>query len=1057
MSWPRPTSPCRRGSRLFAHRIACCFVLFLIPGAIAFADAALDDYNLAVQLYKQKRWALAADGFKKFLQDYPEHEKQSYARLYLGLTQVNQVDYKAARDNLRTFAKDAPNNQNIAQARYRIAECSYLLNDLAAARGELETYLKQHNEDAFADRALPYLGDVQLRQNEPAVAEKTFQQAIERFPEGPLIDDARYGRAKSLDALKKSDEALPLYQQVAKGASPRAAEAQFQVGSHLFDTSKFPEAAAAYQVVWDRFPESNYAADARLNAGFALYRAGKFLDAANAFEPVATDKSRGVTAGYWRGMSLKAAGNAAMAEEVLGKTAAAAEGNPLEQAILFQHGVCARLSGKTEIAEKAFLNVVKKFPAGDYADDALHFATELAIDAGQLDVAAARRKQFVESYPQSGLRLYQELLAGRLALGKAAQLITEGRSAPEIAAEYDLAARSFDRVLNETTLARTKSQARYYLALTRQLQGNHRVTLELLEPLIAEIPTEGPHELGDALVLQADSLYQTEQWTAAITAAQRYRKQFPQGRQRFRALAITAIAQARLDHPKESEDAWNELLEKGDSPTLISSTTVQLAELAEQRKDWKTVEGLYSHLSNLARQTKDSENEVFALRGLAWAKFQQKQFPEAAMAFSQVERDFPQHRLAPECAYYHAEALREAGQLPEAAAAFTAAFTRYAPKEVSLPGAEQQPPGLFAYRAGLQAARTYRQLQQIEPADKAYAVVLEKFPKPQHLDKLLDEWALLNYEANRFEQADALFARLLKEMPESDLADNAKLSLAESDLIADRLDKARTAFEELRKSPQADDNVRERAHYQSIILAMDQRRWSDVKSLTAEFHQAYPASPQKAYVAYCSVEAEVSDSQATSEVIAAAEKRLQEQISKPLPTEVPAWYPRLWVLLAEIRFRNKNYDGVDQAVAELKQKLPNGPLLYQADEVLGRSYKQQAQFEKAREAFQRAIADPTAFRTETAAKSQFLIAETYFLEEKWVDAFRAYMKVYASYAAYPDWQAAALLQAGKCDEQQGQWKDAVQTYEQLITDFPQSTHVADARKRQEAARKRVGN
>ncbi|HET6424849.1 MAG TPA: tetratricopeptide repeat protein, partial [Planctomycetaceae bacterium] len=511
MILPRPTSPVRRGCRLSVRLLAFCLTL-LLPAVVAFADAASDDYNLAVQLYRQNRWALAADGFRKFLQDYPDHEKKSYARLYLGLTLVNQADYKGAREQLRLFAKDAPNNQNIAQARYRIAECSYLLNDLPAARAELEAYLKQHNEDAFADRALPYLGDVQLRQNEPAVAATTFQQALERFPEGPLIEDARYGRARALDALKKPDEALPLYQQVAKGTSARAAEAQFQVGSHLFDTSKFPEAAAAYNVVWDRFPESNYAADARLNAGFALYRAGKHLEAAAAFDPLTADKTRGVTAGYWRGMSLKAGGNAAAAEEVLAKSAPLAEGNPLEQAVLFQHGVCARIAGKTDVAEKEFLAVVKKFPAGDYADDALHFATELAIDAGQVDVAAARRQQFVANYPQSGLRLYQELLGGRLALGKASQLISAGHSAQEIAAEYDQAARSFDRVLAESTLARTKSQARYYLALTRQLQGDHRAALELVEPLIKEIPAEGPHELGDVLVLQADSLSQTDQW-----------------------------------------------------------------------------------------------------------------------------------------------------------------------------------------------------------------------------------------------------------------------------------------------------------------------------------------------------------------------------------------------------------------------------------------------------------------------------------------------------------------------------------------------------------------
>ncbi len=1054
MIWPRPTSLYRRGSRSFARGIVFCLSLLMLSGAIASADAPLDDYNLAVQLYRQNRWAIAADSFRKFLEDYPEHEKRHYARLYLGLTQVNQSDFKAARENLRQFVKDSPNNQNLPQARYRIGECSYLLNDLPAARTELAAYLKAHAEDAFADRALPYLGDVQLRLNDPESAAATFQKAMEQFPEGPLIDDARYGRAKALDALKRPAEAFPLYQQVAKGASSRAAEAQFQVGSHLFDTGKFPEAAAAYRQVWDRFPEASLTMDARLNAGFALYRAGNFLEAATVFEPVTADATRGVTAGYWRGMSLKSGGNHAAAAAALAKVVPSADKHPLEQSLIFQQGVCARLAGDNEAAEAAFLSVVKKFPTGDFADDALHFATELAIDAGQLDVAIARRKQFAENFPQSGLRLYQELLGGRLSLGKAAQLITAGKPANEIAAEYDQAARSFERVLAESMLARTKLQARYYLALARQLQGDHRATLELLKPLIAEIPTEGAHELGDALVLQADSFSQTEQWDAALAAAKRYRQQFPQGRQRFRALAITAIAQARLNQLDASNVAWNELLEKSDSASLVASTTLQLAELAEQRQDWKTAESLYNWLTKLAKGT---ENEAFARRGLAWALFQQKQFPAAAQSFAMVESEFPQHRLAPECAYYHAEAVREAGQLPQAAAAFAAAFAKYAPAESAPPGAELQAPGLFAYRAGLQAARVYRQLKQVDPADKGYAAVLEKFPKPQHLDKLLDEWALLNYEANRFEQADVLFARLLRETPESDLADNAKLSLAESDLLADRLDKARAAFDELRQSPTADATVKERAHYQSMILAMDQQRWNDVLMLTAEFEKAFATSALRPYVAYCNLEAQLADLQATSEVLAAAEKQLREQIDAPAPVEIPAWYPRLWILLAEVRFRKKDYAGVEQAVTELKQRLPNGPLLYQAEEVLGRCFKQQAEFDKARAAFQRAIADPTSFRTETAAKSQFLLAETYFLQEKWLDAFRAYMKVYSNYAAYPSWQAAALLQAGKCDEQQGEWKTAAQTYEQLITEFPQSTHIAEAKKRQENARKRVSN
>ncbi len=1034
----------------------CAGLAFLaVSLSVLAADPALDDYNLAVQLYRQNRWKLAGEGFQKFLTDYPEHEKKPLARLYLGLTQVNLSDFKGARDNLRSFVKDAPNNQNVPQAQYRIGECSYLLNDLPAARAELEAYLSKNPEDAFADRALPYLGDVQLRQNEAVVAAVTFQKAIDRFPEGPLIEDSRYGLAKAFDALKKPAEAIPLYQQLAKGQGSRAAESQFQVGSHLFDAEKFVEAAAAYRQVWDRFPESPLALDARLNAGFAYYRGGQFTEAAAAFEPVTSDKARGVTAGYWRGMSLKGAGNHQAATEALAKTVQAADQNPLEQAIRFQYGVCARLAGKTAIADAAFLDVVKKFPTGDYADDALHFATELAIDAGQMDVAAARRKQFTESYPQSGLRLYQELLAGRIALGQASHLITQGRPNAEIAAEYDLAARSFERVLTESMLARTKLQARYYLALTRQLQGDHRTTLELLKPLIAELPAEGNHELGDALVLQADSLGQTDQWADALVAAERYRKQFPEGRQRYRALSVVALGQAKLSHFDESMTAWNELLEKADTPSLITSTTLQLAEMAEQRKDWKSAESLYTWLTRLAEKFgKGTESEAYAWRGLAFARFQQKQFGPAAEAYARIEKDFPQHRLAPECAYYQAESLREAGQLPDSAAAFLSAFNKYAPQAPAAAGVEQQAPDLYAFRAGLQAARTYRQLKQIEPADKAYAAVLDKYPKPLQLDKLLDEWALLNYEADRFDQADALFARLIREVPDSELADNALLSLAESDLLANRLDKAHAAFEALRQSATADVMVKERAHYQSIILAMDQQRWNEVQALTASFQTSFSTSELRPYVKYCGLEAQLADPAISADRLAAAVQQIEEQIQPPNPKPIPAWYPRLWVLLAETRFRQKNYEGVDQAVADLRARLPNNTMLYQAEEVLGRSFKQQAQFDKARDAFARVIMDPSAFRTETAAKSQFLLAETYFLQENWPDAFKAYMKVYSSYA-FADWQSAALLQAGKCDEQQKQWKEAAETYALLLKEFAGSVHAAEARKRQENARQRA--
>ena len=165
----------------------------------------------------------------------------------------------------------------------------------------------------------------------------------------------------------------------------------------------------------------------------------------------------------------------------------------------------------------------------------------------------------------------------------------------------------------------------------------------------------------------------------------------------------------------------------------------------------------------------------------------------------------------------------------------------------------------------------------------------------------------------------------------------------------------------------------------------------------------------------------------------------------------------IWVYTILYAFRQKKYDDLESTVAELRQRPAKSAFLYQAEEVLGRGYKQQAppKFDEARKAFERVLADPIAERTETAAKSQFLIGETLFLQEKWGEAFLAYQKVYANYN-FPDWQAAALLQSGKCDEQQQQWKEAAATYKLLIEKFSKSTHAADAKLRLDAATKKLG-
>jgi TolA-binding protein len=1033
--------------RAVRHWLSSAVVLLVVAWVAvpAGADQALDDYNLGLQLFKQGRWAQAADIFRKFLRDHGEHPRAPLAKLHLGLALLNQSEFKSAREVLRQFVKEHPEDPNVAQARFRVAECSYLLNELPAAKTELEAYLKDHPDDPFAARALPYLGDVQLRLNDAAAAEQTFAKAVERFPEGPLVDDARFGWAKALEAQNQHEAALARYRELAKGTGPRAADAQLQIGLRQVEQQQYAEAATTFRELAQRFPQSPLAVEARLNAGNALYRAGQFAEAAREFAQAEAVPAHAVTAGYWRGRSLKEAGDYARAADLFKSLAAKAAQHPLAETILYQQGTCERLAGRGTAARKSFLEVVARFPQGDLADDALHCAAELAIEAGDLAAAEELLKQFAQNYPESGLRMYQELLKGRLALVRA----SKAGDAAAAEADYAIAAAHCEQVLNHSTRPQTRAQARYYLALTRQMQGQHPQALETLAPLIAEL--ESLPELVDALVLQADSWLHVDQPESAVTALERYFTLAPKGRQLGRALSLGVQAHAKLGQTSAAQTMLERLAREFPKSPAHLNALLHLAEAADARQDWPAAERLYRQLLGLAE---DGEHKLFALRGLGFVLHRQKEFAAASELFAEIGRTFGAHRLAAEAAYYHAECLREAGQLAEAAAAFAAAFERRAPMTPAATGEEQRPPFVFVYRAGLQAARTWRRLGNVPEAHQAYAALLEKFPRPEQLDRVLDEWAMLNYEAERFSEADALFRRLLAETPHSELADNARLNLAESDLLAGKLDEARAQFEALLASDQSDNEVRERSQFQLVVLSLEQRRWSEVRERAERFLKEYPDSADRNYMQYCGWEARLAEPQSPPQDLEALRKELQARIEAEAPSPVPSWWPRLWVLLAEAQFRLKDYDALPQTLADLKQRFPQAPQVYQVEEVLGRGFKQQARFDEARQAFERVLAHPAAFRTETAAKAQFLIGETYLLEEKWSDAFLAYQKVYVSYK-FPEWQAEALLQAGKCDEQLGQWADAVKTYTQMLEEFPQSSRAAEARKRLDSARKRA--
>ena len=82
----------------------------------------------------------------------------------------------------------------------------------------------------LSDRALVRLAFAELALSKPAEAQKTSQDLIGRFPNSPLISQARFALGKALQAQNQLDAAIKVYGEIlSETTSEYAARAQFQI------------------------------------------------------------------------------------------------------------------------------------------------------------------------------------------------------------------------------------------------------------------------------------------------------------------------------------------------------------------------------------------------------------------------------------------------------------------------------------------------------------------------------------------------------------------------------------------------------------------------------------------------------------------------------------------------------------------------------------------------------------------------------------------------------------------------------------------------------------
>jgi len=1023
--------------------LTCLIVTFCFR-SLALADP-VTDYNVAVEFYKQHRWDLAADACADFLKKNSTNERAPAIRLYWAQALLHLQKYQEARDQYRLFLQSAEAHPDRPLAMYRIGECSFFLNDDVAAEKELAEFLKTYPNHELASWGTVYLGEAQLRQKKFESAMRSFETYLSRFPKGALLDDAEIGLAASLEGLNQKDRALQVYEKIAaREGSPRAADALFNLAARQFDERHFEKSAVLFTQIAVQYPQHRLRSAANLNAGYAYYYLHKYPDAVAEFTKAAADPKHREAAQYWVGLSKKSEGDFAAAVEVFSRSLKAAPAGTFAEKITFQWADTEYRLSHFPKAIELFQTVVEKWPWGELADDALHSACEVALQSGDLDAAEKLNEDFDKRFPKSGLAQVQELLAGRILIARADKL---DKNTVDRQAKLDRATHLLQQVAESTQVDSTRNFARFQLARVAERQGRDPDVLKELAPLLDVPPEKRTAEYFDALLLKANVELRMKNVSAAMATYRECLTQSSTDAVKLSAYEglLRGLVQSR--QWPELEATLQEFDDFDQKNARFGAAALAAGDAAFEQQAWGPAENCFQ---KVIHRGMESPYALPALSGMGHAEYEQKNYQIAAETFAQLAATATSDNvLASHARFMQALSQQQAGELQESLATYQKAGEQFTQTRKMQPLEEADfQAGRNAYRSFKGGARVARELKENGTAEKLYDAAyrelkLQPAAEQAEMDLLLNEWADLSYNAKNFERSDELYALLIQERPESPLADDARLILAESLRFGNKKPEAITAFQKLADDPKSDEFVQQRALTHLLDLQAEAGQWAEVIQTATRVETKFPNSSQAVYAAYRRGEGELQTKQYPAAVKSL--QQVRDRLSADL-SQAPNWWPEAWLLLAEAEYWQKNYTNMASVLKDLETKAPESPLLYRAEALRGRAFENQARFAESRAAFQRVIDSESGRGTETAAESQFRIAESYLKENNLPVALREYYKVYAGYQA-PKYQSAALFQAAACDVSMKHFPEAAETYQKLIAEFPDSEFTESAKKR----------
>ncbi len=1017
------------------------------------SDAATRQYKAAVALQNSDVYDLAASAWGKFIEANPGDSRVTRARHYQGVcyfrTAVSAIEGRQNEAARKAFDEAEEDFAIVVKAapRFDLLEETYLFRGLAqfkraeietgeeaakcyaAAATALDALLKDCPKSKYLAQVLFTRGDCAYHAGQAAEAAKFYAKALTKSPDEKLEPEIMYALGVTQEGLKQWDDAGKTYDDyIKKYMNHRyASEVIMRRGETLFAQQLYQPAAEWLAAAAARpgFESADYAT---MREAVALAKVGKQTEAGNLLAgiftkfpnskrfPVVLKTGHALARGQIR--DNHPADAVALVEKLLPH----AQGDEETAALAMDRAdAAAAIPARRAESIGFYAEVASKHPKSSVAPQALYLAGYGALTHGDYPATLQYADAFLANYPKHELEPDVRYIAAesRLQLGK-----------------YDEAEKLYADLLRDYPKHADAESWRVRQGTALELQKKYAEVVALLQPIAGQI--KNAEARAEALYLVGSSLAEQKQFAAAVPELEASLAAAPKSRQADEALLLLGQSYFATKEADKARETLQKLVADFPASKVLDRAHFRLGEYAVAANDLKRAAAEYRMV---VEKWPNSSLAPNALHGLGWAMFDQRAYPEAEDVFNTLVEKFPKSNLNVRGHYARGLARHQLGKFADAAADLQAVL--------SAGGVGQGERSDARYVLGL------CQVGLKQPADAAatFQTLLKDDPKYAALDKVYYELAWAEKQAGHDKEAVDAFAELIKQCPDSPRVGECQFHVGEAAYKAGKFRDSATAYAAAVDKAGKSDLGEKAAHklgwayYRLDAMANAQQIFSYQRTNWPKGLLA----PDAAFM-----EAECLFKQKKYEDALAAYQRVKNPSSKDFQVLTLLHGAQALAAKAVAMNRNDQEDRRQQVwqadlarVDELIKEFPDTTYLSEARYERGWALQNLGRLEEASAEYQKVLAKSNC-RAGRAA--QFMIGEIQFQQKKYADAVTSFYLVLYNYP-YPQWQADAAFESGKCFEALHKRSQAIKLYQELVDKFPQSDKVAAAKSRIEALQK----